>query len=164
MAQIPVRRPDPANNGLDPDSFFRYLWFFFKICCLLPLKERCKAKAKANAKAKSNSQLGPDFSLPRCASLVKAYFLSFYLNNWPATFFLFPMLAKAAKQYWLRHHVLDPQSYLVVTQSGSGSSDEPRSCTGLMPFNLALDPDLGPDPNPGSAISAVPDSVWTWGG
>ncbi len=30
---------------------------------------------------------------------------------------------------------------------------------GLMPFNLALDPDLGPDPNRGPAVSADPDSV-----
>jgi hypothetical protein len=67
------------------------------------------------------------------------------------------MLAKAAERDWLQHHVLDPLSLLVVTQSGSG--DGPRSRPGLMPFNLALDPDLGPDPNRGSAISADPDSV-----
>ncbi len=69
-----------------------------------------------------------------------------------SNFFLFAVLAKAAKRDWLQHHVLDPQSYLVVTKSGSGSGDEPRSHPGLMPSNLALDPDLGPDPNPGSAI------------
>ncbi len=61
-------------------------------------------------------------------------------------------LAKAAKQDWFRHHVLDPQSYLVVTQSGSGSSDEPQSRPGLIASNLALDPDLGPDLNPGSTV------------
>jgi hypothetical protein len=69
------------------------------------------------------------------------------------------MLAKAAERDWLQHHVLDPQSESVVTQSRSRSGNEPRSRPGLMPFNLALDPDLGPDPNRGSAISAVPESV-----
>jgi hypothetical protein len=44
------------------------------------------------------------------------------------------------------------KTYLVVTQSGSGSSDDPRSHPGLMPSNLALDPDLGPHPNPGSGV------------
>jgi hypothetical protein len=66
--------------------------------------------------------------------------------------FFFAVLAKAAKQDWLEHHVLDTQSYLVVTQSGSGSGDVPWICPGLMPSNLALDRDLGPDPNPGSAV------------
>jgi hypothetical protein len=37
----------------------------------------------------------------------------------------------------------------------SGSSDEPQSGPGLMPSKLALDPDLGPDPNPRSAVLQI---------
>jgi hypothetical protein len=47
-----------------------------------------------------------------------------------------------------------PLTRLVVTQSGSRSGDEPRRRPGLMPFNLALDLDLGLDPNRGSVISS----------
>ncbi len=57
VARIRVRCPDPANNGLDPDSFFLSLWFFFQFWCLWPLKQRCKTKAKAKAKVISNPDL-----------------------------------------------------------------------------------------------------------
>ncbi len=47
------------------------------------------------------------------------------------------------------------QSWLVVTQSGAGSSDEPRSRPRTDAIYLALDPDLGLDPSPGSAVLQI---------
>ena len=90
---------------------------------------------------------------------VDAYFLSCYLSIGQQLSFSFYAGQGSRTGLWLQHYVLDPLSESVVTQSGSRSSDKPRSRPGLMPFNLALDQDLGLDPNRGSAISAVLDSV-----
>ncbi len=61
------------------------------------------------------------------------FFFLAILVIWPAIFFLFAVLAKAAKQDWLQHHVLDPQ--LVVTQSGPDPATSRRAAPGLMPSN-----------------------------
>jgi hypothetical protein len=58
--------------------FFFIFNFSLRFAAFDHSKKGVKQKAKAKAKAKSNSQLGPNFSLPRCASLVKAF--SFLLS------------------------------------------------------------------------------------
>jgi hypothetical protein len=69
--------------------FFFIFNFSLRFAAFGHSRKGVKQKAKAKAEAKSNCQLGPSFSLPRCAFLVMAYFLSSYLSNWPAISFFF---------------------------------------------------------------------------
>jgi hypothetical protein len=69
VAQIRVRRPDQANIGLDPDSFFFTAFDHSKK----------GVKQKEKEKANSQGQMGPSFSLPRCAAFGEGLF-SFLLS------------------------------------------------------------------------------------
>jgi hypothetical protein len=79
--------------------------------------------------------------------------LSYYLSIWPAISFSL-RTGQGSQTGLVPTSCVGPPVllYLVVTQSRSGSSDEQRSRPRRMPSNLALDPDLGPDPNPRSAV------------
>ncbi len=89
-----------------------------------------------------------------CFFGVGCFFLSI-LVNWPANFFLFTVLTKAAEQVWFQHHVLILPVLFGGNAVRAGSSDEPRSRPRTDAIYLALDPDLGPDPSPGSAVLQI---------
>ncbi len=80
--------------------------------------------------------------------------LSFYLSKLAIFLFLF-VLAKAAKKDWSQHHVLILPVLIGGNAVRAGSSDEPRSRPRTDAIYLALDPDLGPDPSPGSAVLQI---------
>ncbi len=94
--------------------------------------------------------------------LVNGLFSFLLSQYWPTIFFPF-LLAKAA----MKEQRSDIMCRTPVLIGGNAvrvrirrlAAEPPRSGPGLMPFNLALDPDLGPDPDRGSAVSAGPDSV-----
>ncbi len=80
--------------------------------------------------------------------------LSFYLSKLAIFLFLF-VLAKAAKQDWSQHHVLILPVLIGGNAVRAKASDEPRSRPRTDAIYLALDPDLGPDPSPGSAVLQI---------
>ncbi len=81
-------------------------------------------------------------------------FLSFYPSKL-AIFFSCNVLAKAAKKDWSQHHVLILPVLIGGNAVRAGSSDEPRSRPRTDAIYLALEPDLGPDPNPRSAVLQI---------
>jgi hypothetical protein len=87
-----------------------------------------------------------------CFFGVGCFFLSI-LVNWPS--FSFPVLAKAAKKDWSQHHVLILPVLIGGNAVRAGSSGELRSRPRTDAIYLALDPDLGPDPSPGSAVLQI---------
>jgi hypothetical protein len=126
VARIRVQSPYPANNGLDPDSFFLCLWFFFKFWCLWPLKERCRAKAKAKAKAKA---IRTYFLWLRCVLWCGCLFLSIIVN-WP---FSFPIFSGQGSRSGLVPTYVVSQSWLMVTQSRPDPATSRRAAPRLMP-------------------------------
>jgi hypothetical protein len=80
--------------------------------------------------------------------------LSFCLSKLAVFLSLFG-LAKAAKQDWSQHHVLILPVLIGGNAVRAGSSDEPRSRPRTDAIYLALDPDLGPDLSPGSAVLQI---------
>ncbi len=116
--------------------------FSFSLMPLTIEKERCRAKAKAKAKA-----IRTFFLWLRCVLWCGYLFLSFILN-WPLSF---PSFCR-----WQMIRTGPNVCCVPVLISGNavraGSSDEPRSRPLTDAIYLALDPDLGPDPSPGSAV------------
>ncbi len=68
---------------------------------------------------------------------------------WAVSFFLLLLLAKAADPDWSQR-LLSIPVLIGGNAVRAGSSDEPRSRPRTDSIYLAPDPDLGPDPSPGS--------------
>ncbi len=125
-------------------SFF-FLFNFLLVWCLWPLKKKgVEQKQKQKQKQK---QSGPFFF---GLDVFFGVAISFFpiIVNWP---FLFHLFGQGSWSGLVPTYVVS-QSWLVVTQSGP----DPATSRGAAPrtdaIYLAPDPDLGPDPSPGSAV------------